>query len=73
MLRARLRVLYVSKKILNATFLSGLVSLGLLVAANLLGFGYIEIMLCMLGTNILYFSFLLHANFKVKATVVAGN
>lgn len=72
-LRARLRVLYVSKKILNATFLSGLVSLGLLVAANLLGFGYIEIMLCMLGTNILYFSFLLHANFKVKATVVAGN
>lgn len=72
-LRARLRVLYVSKKIFNATFFSGLVSLGLLVAANLLGFGYKEIMFSMLVTNVLYFLFLLQAYLKTKASVVAGN
>ena len=73
MLRARLRVLYVSKKIFNATFFSGLISLGLLLAANLLGFGYKEIMLSMLVTNVLYFLFLLHAYLKTKAAVVAGS
>lgn len=72
-LRARLRVLYVSKKIFNATFFSGLISLGLLLAANLLGFGYKEIMLSMLVTNVLYFLFLLHAYLKTKAAVVAGS
>ena len=72
-LRARLRVLYVSKKIFNATFFSGLISLGLLLAADLLGFGYKEIMLSMLVTNVLYFLFLLHAYLKTKAAVVAGS
>ena len=72
-LRARLRILFVSKKIFNATFFSGLVSLALLVAANLLGFGYEEIMLSMLVTNILYFLFLLHAYLKTKTAIALGD
>ena len=73
MLRAWLRVLFVSKKIFTATLLSGLASLVLLPAASIFGFGYKEIMLSMLATNVLYFLFLLYGFFKTKTAAVVGN
>ena len=72
-LRAWLRVLFVSKKIFTATLLSGLASLVLLPAASIFGFGYKEIMLSMLATNVLYFLFLLYGFFKTKTAAVVGN